>query len=134
VCGVFDLFHIGHLNILRNAKALGDFLIVAVSTDERAKIKGCAPIVPFEERIDIVRSIRYVDMAVPIRLCDNRVDMVVKMKIDLVVCGDDYWKKEIEANLTGGTPIFYFPYTMHRTSTSIKETIKEQSEDSLGSR
>jgi len=135
VCGVFDLFHIGHLNILRNAKALGDFLIVAISTDERVKDKkGCEPIIPFEERIEIVRSIKYVDMAVPIKLDDNRIDLIVKMNIDLIVCGDDYWAKEIEANITGITPIFYCPYTAHRSSTSIKETIKGRNENNLGSR
>jgi glycerol-3-phosphate cytidylyltransferase len=124
--GVFDLFHIGHLNLLRNAKALGDFLIVAVSTDERAQIKGKKPIIPFEERIDIVRSIKYVDMVVPIRPNDNRIDMVVKMGIDLIVYGDDYWRKEIEENVTGGVPVIYLPYTMHRSTTEIRNMIKNE--------
>ena len=63
--GVYDLFHIGHLNLLKNAKGMCDRLVVGVTVDELVAYKGKRATIPFEERIEIVRSIRYVDAAVP---------------------------------------------------------------------
>jgi len=123
VNGVFDPLHIGHINLLRNAKALGDFLVVAVPTDERAKSRGKTPIMPYHERAEIVRAIRYVDMVIPIRLHDNRLDMVRNLKIGLVVYGDDYLGKTTDDNITG-VPIIYLPYTEGINSTRIREQMK----------
>ncbi len=63
--GVYDLFHIGHLNLLRNAKGMCDKLIVGVTTDDLVSYKNKIPVIPFEERLEIVRSVRYVDAAIP---------------------------------------------------------------------
>ena len=64
-CGVYDLFHIGHLNLLRNAKSMCDKLIVGVTTDELVSYKNKKALIPFNERIEIVRSIKFVDLAIP---------------------------------------------------------------------
>lgn len=125
VNGVFDPFHIGHLNLIRNAKALGDFLVVGVATDERARSRGKDPIMPFYERIEIVRAIRYVDLAVQMREHDRRMDMIRNLKIDLVVCGDDYYGKNLDDNMTG-VPIIYLPYTEGVSSTEIKKKIRSE--------
>ena len=62
--GVYDLFHIGHLNLLKNAKGMCDKLIVGVTTDELVKYKGKTPVIPYEDRAEIVRSIKYVDAVI----------------------------------------------------------------------
>lgn len=120
--GVFDPFHIGHLNLIRNAKVLGDILIVGVAIDERARNRGKTPIIPYEQRAEIVRSIRDVDLVIPMRLNDKHIDMVRNMKIDLVVYGDDYVGKESGDNITG-VPTIYFPYTEEISSSRLKEKI-----------
>ena len=89
--GTFDLFHIGHLNLIRRAKALGSHLTVAISTDEfnlREKAKTCAQ--PFAERAEIVRSIRYVDEIIPEASWDQKVKDIVEREIDIFVIGDDW--------------------------------------------
>ncbi|NMA72567.1 MAG: adenylyltransferase/cytidyltransferase family protein, partial [Bacteroidales bacterium] len=77
--GVYDLFHIGHLNILKNAKSMCDKLVVGVSTDELSMYKGKKPLIPFEDRIEIVRAIRFVDAVVPQETMD-KVEMCKKIK------------------------------------------------------
>lgn len=113
--GVFDLFHIGHLNLLRNAKAMCDKLIVGVTTDELENYKGKQPIIPFSERIQIVRSICYVDVVIPQEDMD-KFKMWKKLKFDLMFVGDDWYETEkwnqIEAQLNEvGVKVIYFPYT-----------------------
>lgn len=89
--GVFDMFHIGHLNILRAAKDLCDYLIVGVSTDDVVEVyKHKKPIIPFEERIQIVQAIKYVDEAVP-QTSMNKVDAWNQYHYDALFHGDD-WK------------------------------------------
>ena len=85
--GVYDLFHIGHLNLLKNAKGMCDKLIVGVTTDELVSYKGKHPIIPFEDRIEIVRSIKYVDAVVPQRDMD-KVSMCKKLKAQILFVGD----------------------------------------------
>jgi glycerol-3-phosphate cytidylyltransferase len=127
--GVFDLFHIGHLNILRNAKALCDKLIVAVSTDELVfEYKKRKPIVPYSERAEIIRSIRFVDSVIP---QDNRdkYQLWKKLKFDVMFVGDDWyndphWKKLEKKLKKVGVEIIYFPYTKYTSTTSrINEII-----------
>jgi len=121
--GVFDLFHIGHLNILRNAKAMCDKLMVGVSTDKLVKEKGKKCKIPFEQRIEIVRNIKYVDLAIPQTTTDKRREWK-KLKFDVVFVGDDWfnnkdWNKyesELEEVL-----FVYFPYTEGISSTSLRK-------------
>ena len=82
--GVYDLFHIGHLILLRNAKGLCDKLVVGVSTDDTVAYKNKKPVIPFEERIEIVRSIKYVDIVIP-QEGTNKLEAWDKVKYDLYI-------------------------------------------------
>lgn len=124
--GVFDMFHIGHLNILKNAKDLCDYLIVGVSTDELClTYKGKSPIIPFEERKAIIESIRYVDEVVPQYDRDKFVAWK-KLKFDVLFVGDD-WKGSLFFNNQEekfnkiGVKIQYFPHTHGISSTILRE-------------
>lgn len=128
--GVFDLFHIGHLNILKRAKENCDFLIVGVATDEITKdMKGMFPVVPFEERIKIVESIKYVDMVMPKDSLDNMIAWK-RQKFDIYFKGDD-WKNTEKGNQLEsafkevGVEIFYFPYTKGTSSTHLKRVLRQ---------
>lgn len=128
--GVFDLFHIGHLNILMNAKSFCDYLIVGVTTDERTlKIKGSLPIIPYNERLQIIESIKYVDKVVPKISSDIKQDWV-NLKFDLFMKGSD-WEgtvegEKIETELAKfGVTVKYFPYTKNTSSSVLREVIKE---------
>jgi glycerol-3-phosphate cytidylyltransferase len=128
VPGVFDLFHIGHLNILRRAREQCDHLIAGVVIDTAVeKMKGYRPIVPFEERIEIVRAISYVDAAVTDTSRDKRV-VWQEHRFDVIFKGDD-WKdtdkgRMLEAEMTEvGARVFYFPYTQHTSSTMLRDVL-----------
>ena len=127
--GVYDLFHIGHLNLLRNAKAMCDKLIVGVSTDELVRYKNKKAVIPHNERMEIVRAIRYVDAVIPQENMD-KFEMWKKLKFDVMFVGDDWYKtdkwKELEAQFKEvGVRIVYFPYTKGTSSTLINETLKK---------
>lgn len=122
--GVFDLFHIGHLNILKRAKALCDRLIVGVTVDELVGYKGARAVVPFAERLEIVQNIKYVDLAVPQDHLDKYV-MWQKLKFDVMFIGDDWFDtprfRDFEVRLGAcGVKIVYLPYT-HGISTSERK-------------
>lgn len=93
--GTFDMFHIGHLNLLKRAKGLGDYLIVAVSTDEFNELKGKKTLIPFEQRIEIVKAIRYVDLAISETSWDQKIADIKKYNVDLFVIGED-WKGKFD--------------------------------------
>ena len=125
--GVFDLFHIGHLNLLRRAKEQCEYLIVGVSSDELVAYKNKRAVIPFEERIQIVQSIRYVDQAVP-QYNMNKMEAWEKYHFDVMFVGDD-WKNtekwnnyEKEFNAIG-VDIIYFPYTRNTSSTLLNEAL-----------
>lgn len=127
--GVFDLFHVGHVNLLRNAKAMCDRLVVGVSVDELVKYKHKTPVIPFEERIEIVRSCRYVDVAIPQEEID-KVEAWKKLKFDVLFVGDDWFAQPsweaMEAEFKAvGVQVVYFPYTKGTSSTLINQTLKE---------
>lgn len=88
--GVYDLFHIGHLNLLKNAKGLCDKLIVGVTIDELVQYKNKKSVIPFSERIEIVRSIKYVDAAIPQENID-KYQMWEKLHFDVLFVGDDWF-------------------------------------------
>lgn len=128
--GVFDLFHIGHLNILRRAKMECDYLIVGVTTDElSSKYKNKVPIVPFEERLSIVESIRFVDEVVPQTHMD-KLQAWKNLKFDRMFVGND-WKgsaswNELEAEFKiHNIEIVYFPYTEHTSSTFLRSVLEK---------
>ena len=128
--GVFDLFHVGHVNILKNARLNCDFLIVGVTTDELSEeVKHKKPVIPFDERIEIVKSIRYVDKVVAQTSMD-KMAAFYKYKFDVMIVGDD-WKgtpkwNQLELDFSKlGVRIVYVPYTQH-TSSSLLRTILEK--------
>jgi glycerol-3-phosphate cytidylyltransferase len=134
--GVFDLFHIGHLNLLKNAKSMCDKLVVGVTTDELVNYKHKKSVIPFEERIEIVRNIKWVDAAVPQHSMD-KMEMWDKLKFDIMFVGDDWHKtakwEQFEKEFSGvGVKIIYFPYTQGTSSTIINEILnKSRKKDNL---
>ena len=133
--GVYDLFHIGHLNLLKNAKGMCDKLIVGVTVDELVKYKGKKALIPFEDRIEIVRSIKYVDVAVPQYNMD-KLDACKKLGASILFVGDDWygtekWKEYEEEFQKAGIKIVYFPYTQGISSTQIRKTLKTMRGESL---
>ena len=127
--GVFDLFHIGHLNLLRNAKGMCDKLIVGVTTDELVSYKNKKAVIPHNERMEIVRAIKYVDAVIPQENMD-KFEMWKKLKFDVMFVGDDWYAtdkwKEIEKQFNEvGVRIIYFPYTKGTSSTILNETLKK---------
>ena len=126
-CGVYDLFHIGHLNLLKNAKGLCDKLIVGVSVDKLVEYKNKRAVIPFEERIEIVRSIKFVDAAIPQEELD-KYKMWEKLQFDILFVGDDWyntpsWQEMEEKFKAVGVRVVYFPYTKGTSSTLINETL-----------
>ncbi len=125
--GVYDLFHIGHLNLLKNAKGLCDKLIVGVSTDKLVEYKHKHPVIPFKERIEIVRSCKFVDAAIPQEELD-KYKMWEKLHFDVLFVGDDWYNspswKEMEGKFSRvGVRVVYFPYTKGTSSTLLNETL-----------
>lgn len=126
--GVFDMFHIGHLNILRKAKEQCDYLIVGVSTDELVqKTKNKIPIIPYKERAEIVSAIKYVDKVVP-QEDKDKMAAYNKYKFNVMFVGDDWKGSELfskcEKELNEkGSKVVYFPYTKSTSSTILREKV-----------
>lgn len=125
--GVFDLFHIGHLNLLKNAKGMCDKLIVGVTSDELVSYKNKKSVIPFEERMEIVRNVKCVDVVVPQENMD-KFEAWEMLKFDIMFVGDDWAKTEkwngIEQKFDEvGVEIVYFPYTKSTSSSLINETL-----------
>ncbi len=126
--GVFDLFHIGHLNLLKNAKGMCDKLIVGVTVDDLVLYKGKRAMIPFEDRIEIVRSIKYVDAAVP-QYDMDKLKACKELGATIMFVGDDWygtekWRKYEEDFAREGIKIIYFPYTKGVSSTIITRTLR----------
>lgn len=127
--GVFDLFHIGHLNILKNAKENCDYLIVGVTVDELVSYKGTESVIPFEERIKIVEAIKYVDHVVPQTSMD-KMEAWKKLKFNKMFVGSDWqgsdeWKTLEEEFAKVDVAIEYFPYTTGTSSTHLKRVLNQ---------
>lgn len=125
--GVFDLFHIGHVRVLRNAKSMCDRLIVGVTNDELVSYKNKRPVIPFEERLEIVQSCKFVDLAVEQATMD-KMDAYHRYKFNIMFVGDDWYKtdkwqdidEEMKLNCVR---VVYFPYTKTTSSTLINQTL-----------
>ncbi len=133
--GVYDLFHIGHLNLLKNAKGMCDKLIVGVTVDELVAYKGKKAMIPFEDRIEIVRSIKYVDAAVPQYNMD-KLEACKKLGATLLFVGDDWyntpkWREYEKQFHDAGIRIIYFPYTQGTSSTQIRKALDTVRKDNL---
>lgn len=127
--GVFDLFHVGHVNVLRNAKSMCDRLIVGVTVDELVAYKNKKSVIPFDERIEIVRACKYVDLAVP-QMTMDKLDALDRYKFDIIFVGDDWYKtdkwEDFDKDFTSkGVRTVYFPYTKSTSSTLINETLNK---------
>ncbi len=127
--GAFDLFHVGHLNILRQAKSRCDLLVAGVVSDEVClETKGRLPVVPLAERLEIVSHIGYVDRAVA-ETSRDRLDIWKEVRFDVFFKGDD-WRGttkgiRIEEEFAKvGVEVVYFPYTVHTSSTQLRRTIE----------
>ncbi len=125
--GVYDLFHVGHVNILRNAKAMCDKLVVGVTVDELVSYKGKTPVIPYHERIEVVRACRYVDVAIP-QYDMNKVAAAKKNHASYLFVGDDWYEtpkwESFERELADvGCKVIYFPYTQGTSSTLINKTL-----------
>lgn len=126
--GVFDLFHIGHVRVLRNAKAMCDRLIVGVTNDELVSYKNKRSVIPFDERLEIVQSCKYVDLAVEQSTMD-KMDAFRRYKFDIMFVGDDWYKTDkwqsIDTEMReNGVRVVYFPYTKTTSSTLINQTLQ----------
>ncbi len=126
--GVYDLFHVGHLNLLRNAKGMCDRLVVGVTVDELVGYKGKDAIIPFEERIEMVRACRYVDVAIP-QYDMDKLTACKKLGASYLFVGDDWyetekWQTYEEEFAKEGIQIIYFPYTKETSSSRILETMR----------
>ena len=127
--GVFDLFHIGHLRILQRAKSRCDKLIVGVSTDELVQsYKNKKPVIPFEERNEIVSALKCVDEIIP-QTHRDKIAAYHEIKFDVMFVGSD-WKgsdlfNKVEAELAGyGVTVVYFEYTNNVSSTALQSTLQ----------
>ena len=126
--GTWDMFHVGHLNVFKNAKALGDVLIVGVSTDELVrKYKKHDPMVSYEDRVAVVAACRYVDAVVPQRVLEKE-EQLKKLDVDILVVGDDWWDRKVGGHdfmVEAGRRVVYLPYTQGRSSTILREALEQ---------
>jgi len=119
--GTFDMLHINHLKMIEYARSLADILIVGVNTDELVASYKSEPIIPFEERIALVKALKYPDIVIPQHSLDHR-DKVKKLNFDVFVVGDD-WTGKFDYLKEQNVSVVYFPYGAGISSTSLKEKI-----------
>ena len=126
--GAYDLFHIGHLNLLRHAKNECDVLIAGVVSDEMLlRSKGRLPVIPLAERLEIVRNLRFVD-DVHAEVLPDKIDTWRQVRFDVIFKGDD-WRgtpkgEKLERDFAAvGVEVRYFPYTMHTSSSLLRKAL-----------
>ena len=122
--GTYDLLHVGHINLLRRAKALGDYLIVALSTDEFNAIKNKKAYHSYEDRKIILESIRYVDEVIPERSWEQKTQDVIDNDVDIFVMGDD-WEGKFDF-LKDYCEVIYLPSTEGISTTKIKDDLHKK--------
>ena len=119
--GTFDLLHYGHINLLKRAKELGDYLIVGLSTNEFNEKKGKKCYFSYEERKKLLESIRYVDLVIPEYSWEQKVNDIKEFKVDIFVIGDD-WKGKFDF-LKDYCKVIYLPRTPEISTTKIKNDL-----------
>ena len=124
--GTFDLLHYGHINLLKRAKALGDYLVVAVSTDSFNELKGKKAYHNYETRKMMLEAVRYVDLVIPEETWEQKIDDVKKYDIDVVVMGSDWAGSDRFDYLKDYCEVVYLPRTEGVSTTKIKEELKLQ--------
>ena len=124
--GTFDMLHINHLRLIEYARGLGDILIVGVNTDELVASYKSMPMIPFEDRIALMRAIKGPDLVIPQHSLDHH-DKVKKLKFDVFVVGDD-WVGKYDYLEDQGVTVVYTPYGKGTSSTSLKQKIAERYE------
>jgi glycerol-3-phosphate cytidylyltransferase len=126
--GVYDLFHIGHLNILKRARDCCDELVVGVTTDQLSlAVKGKLPVIPYEERFALISAIRYVDCVIPQESMDKFAAWE-SVRFNRMFVGDDWkgtkkWSMIEERFRLVGVDVVYFPYTQHTSSTLLRDVL-----------
>jgi glycerol-3-phosphate cytidylyltransferase len=127
--GAYDLFHIGHLNLLRRARERCEYLIAGVVADEvLIRHKGVTPVIPLAERVEIVRNVRFVDAAVP-ALTNDKVDIWMDLRFNVLFKGNDWRGTEkgnkLERDFAAlGVEVVYFPYTLSTSSSALRRTLQ----------
>lgn len=128
--GTFDMFHIGHLNLIKNAKRHCDYLVVGVNSDDLVEsYKNKRPIIPLDERVEIMRAIKYVDEVIVTNTLDKK-EIWEKVRFNEIYIGDD-WKGNERWEKTGkeleqlGAKLVFLPYTKDTSSTMLREKLKE---------
>lgn len=128
--GTFDMFHIGHLNLIKNAKRHCDYLVVGVNSDDLVEsYKNKRPIIPLDERVEIMRAIKYVDEVIVTNTLDKK-EIWEKVRFNEIYIGDD-WKGNERWEKTGkemeqlGAKLVFLPYTKYTSSTMLREKLKE---------
>lgn len=127
--GTFDMFHSNHLKMIEYAKGLGGTLIVGVSTDELVASYKAAPVVPFEERIAIIKALKYPDIVIPQRTLDHT-ELVKKINMDVFVVGDD-WVGKYDYLKDLGVEVFYFPRGEGVSTTGLKKQILDHYKEKI---
>ncbi|MBQ4477170.1 MAG: adenylyltransferase/cytidyltransferase family protein [Bacteroidales bacterium] len=124
--GTFDMLHANHIKMLEYARALGDILIVGVNTDELVESYKSQPIIPFEERIALMKALKYPDIVIPQHSLDHA-DKVKKLNFDVFVVGDD-WVGKYDYLKEQGVTVVYFPYGKGISSSNLKQRIYDRYE------
>lgn len=119
--GTFDMFHIGHLNLLQRLRELGGKLIVAVSTDDFNALKGKKTLVPYEQRAQIVSAIKGVDLVIPEENWEQKIDDIRRLGVDIFAMGND-WEGKFDF-LSPYCEVIYLPRTEEISSTEIKKSL-----------
>jgi len=125
--GTFDMLHYNHLKMIEYARSLGDILIIGVNTDELVLSYKSQPIIPFEERILLVKALKYPDIVIPQHSLDHR-DKVKKLNFDVFVVGDD-WAGKFDYLNDQGVSVVYFPYGRGISSSNLKQKIYDEYEN-----
>ena len=124
--GTYDLLHYGHINLLKRAKELGDYLIVGLSTDEFNEIKGKKAYHNYETRKLMLEAIRYVDLVIPEENWSQKIDDIKKYQVDLLVMGDDWSDSEKFTSLKEYCEIRFLPRTKGISTSKIKRELHLQ--------
>lgn len=122
--GTFDMLHANHIKMIEYARSLGDILIVGVNTDELVERYKSQPIIPFDERIALVKALKYPDIVIPQQSLDHS-EKVKKLNFDVFVVGDD-WVGKYDYLKEQGVDVVYFPYGAGISSTNLKQRIYER--------